>query len=124
MSATGDGGRSRSSRWAQARPGAMVVIVVLEIADFAVLPGTGDDFASAVREGNALVADVRGFHSARLGRCVETPGRFVLMVEWESLEAHTAFRESEKFVRRRELIGPFLAGAPRTDRVAEVPLSV
>ncbi|WP_211173670.1 antibiotic biosynthesis monooxygenase family protein [Pseudonocardia xinjiangensis] len=75
-------------------------------------------------EGNGPVADVPGFHSARLGRSVETTGQFVLMAEWESLEAHTAFRESEKFVRWRELIGPFLAGAPRTDHVAEVPLSV
>ena len=95
--------------------------VVLEIADFAVLPGKEDEFAAAVREGLALIANTPGYRSARLTRGVESPSRFVLLIEWESLEAHTVgFRESENYTRWRGLVGPFFDGAPRVEHVNDV----
>ncbi len=98
--------------------------MVLEIADIAVKPGSEDDFAAAVREGIRYVADTPGFGSARLTRGVESPGRFVLLIEWDSIEAHNVgFRESENFGRWRALIGPFVAGAPHVEHVNEVRLS-
>lgn len=98
--------------------------MVLEIADIAVKPGSEDDFAAAVREGIRYVADTPGFGSARLTRGVESPSRFVLLIEWDSIEAHTVgFRESENFGRWRALIGPHLDGAPKVEHVDEVRLS-
>jgi heme-degrading monooxygenase HmoA len=97
--------------------------MVLEIADITVLPGTDDDFAAAVNEGIRYVADTPGFRSARLTRCIETPRRFVLMIEWDNLEAHTVgFRESENFGRWRSHIGPFLDGQPRVEHFDDVAL--
>lgn len=98
--------------------------MVLEIADIAVKPGSEDDFAAAVREGIRYVADTPGFGGARLTRGVESPSRFVLLIEWDSIEAHTVgFRESENFGRWRALIGPHLDGAPKVEHVDEVRLS-
>jgi heme-degrading monooxygenase HmoA len=95
--------------------------VVLEIADFAVLPGKEDEFADAVREGLAYIADTPGFRSARLTRGIESTSRFVLLIEWETLEAHTVgFRESENFGRWRGVVGPFFDGAPRVEHVSDV----
>ena len=95
---------------------------VLEIADFAVLPGKEDEFAAAVREGLAYIAATPGFRSARLTRGVESPSRFVLLIEWDSLEAHTVgFRESENFARWRSVVGPFFDGAPRVEHFGDVP---
>jgi heme-degrading monooxygenase HmoA len=97
--------------------------MVLEIADIAVLPGTEEEFEAAVREGIRYVSDTPGFRNARLTRCIETPGRFVLLIEWDSVEAHTVgFRESENFGRWRGHIGPFLDGAPRVEHFDEVTL--
>ena len=97
--------------------------MALEIADIAVLPGTEEEFADAVREGIRYMSDTPGFRNARLTRCIETPGRFVLLVEWDSVEAHTVgFRESENFERWRSHIGPFLDGAPRVEHFDEVTL--
>ncbi len=99
--------------------------MVLEIADITVLPGTEDEFAAAVREGIRYVSDTPGFRNARLTRCIETPGRFVLLIEWDSVEAHNVgFRESDNFGRWRGVIGPFLDGAPYVEHVDEVPLSI
>jgi heme-degrading monooxygenase HmoA len=97
--------------------------MVLEIADIAVLPGTEEEFAAAVREGIRYVSDTPGFRNARLTRCIETPGRFVLLIEWDSVEAHTVgFRNSENYGRWRSHIGPFLDGAPRVEHFDEVSL--
>jgi heme-degrading monooxygenase HmoA len=97
--------------------------MVLEIADITVLPGTSDEFAAAAREGIRYVADTPGFRSAKLNRCIETPGRFVLLIEWDSVEAHTVgFRESENFARWRDHIGPFLDGQPRVEHFDDVAL--
>lgn len=98
--------------------------MVLEIADIAVKPGSEDEFAAAVREGLKYVSDTPGFGSARLTRGVESPSRFVLLIEWASVEAHNVgFRESENFGRWRALIGPHLDGDPRVEHVDEVPLT-
>jgi heme-degrading monooxygenase HmoA len=95
--------------------------MVLEIARFAILAGREDDFVSAYHEARELLAATDGFRSARMTRGVESPSRFVLLVEWESLEAHTEnFRESERFVRWRELIGPFFDGAPDVEHWVDV----
>ena len=95
--------------------------MVLEIADFAILPGREDDFIAAVGEGVALLRATPGFRSARMTRGVESPSRFVLLVEWEDLEAHTVgFRESDRFPRWRALIGPFFDGAPHVEHVTDV----
>lgn len=95
--------------------------MVTEIADFAVLPGTEDKFADAVREGLALVSGTPGFRQARLTRCIETPTRFVLLIEWDTLEAHTVdFRESENFPRWRALVGPYFDGAPHVEHFETV----
>jgi heme-degrading monooxygenase HmoA len=97
--------------------------MVLEIAEITITPGTGEEFAAAVREGIRYVADTPGFRSARLTKGIETPGRFVLLIEWDSLEAHTVgFRQSENFGRWRGHIGPFLDGEPRVEHFDEVSL--
>lgn len=95
--------------------------MVLEIADIAVLPGTEERFAAAVREGVTFMADTPGFRTARLTRGVESPSRFVLLVEWDSIEAHlVGFRESASFTRWRAVVEPFFDGAPRVEHVDDV----
>ena len=97
--------------------------MVLEVADITVLPGTQEEFSAAVREGIRYVSDTPGFRNARLTRGIESPGRFVLLIEWDSVESHTKnFRESENFTAWRELVGPFFDGAPNVEH-AEIAVS-
>ena len=95
--------------------------MITEIADFAVLPDKQEQFADAVREGLALAAQSSGFRGARLTRSIETPTRFVLFIEWDSVEAHTVgFRESELFPQWRAIVGPFFDGPPTVEHVEEL----
>lgn len=96
--------------------------MVLEIADFTVLEGHEGEFVAAYREAVALLRDTPGFRSARMTRGIESPRRFVLLVEWDTVEAHTAgFRGSERFGRWRALIGPHFDGVPQVEHFSDVP---
>jgi heme-degrading monooxygenase HmoA len=96
--------------------------MVLELADFAVLPGQEDAFAAAYRQAVAHLRASPGFRSARMTRGIESPSRFVFLVEWDDLESHTVgFRESERFTLWRAAVGPFFDGAPRVEHFTDVP---
>jgi quinol monooxygenase YgiN len=44
---------------------------------------------------------------------VEHPSTWLLLVGWDSVEAHTVgFRQSEGFTRWRAAVGPFFAAEP------------
>lgn len=87
--------------------------MVLEIAEFNIQPGQEEDFVAAFREARPLVEATEGFRSARMTRGIESSSTFVLLVEWDTLEAHTQnFRKSDRYPRWRALIGPYFAGDP------------
>ena len=96
--------------------------MVLELADITVQPGQEDAFVAAYHEAVAQIRASAGFRSIRIVRGIESPSRFVLLVEWDDLEAHTVgFRESERFTRWRAAVSPFFDGAPRVEHFADVP---
>jgi heme-degrading monooxygenase HmoA len=96
--------------------------MVLEVALIDVLPGHEDEFAAAYAKGHPVLAGARGCRSVRMTRGIETPTRFVLLVEWDTVEAHERnFRETERFTTWRSLIGPFLAAPPVVEHFRDVP---
>lgn len=95
--------------------------MVLEIADFHVKPGAADDFTAAYQTVRDLVATTPGCASVRMTRCVESPDRFVLLVEWESVEAHERnFRGGERFAAWRAAIGPHFDGPPLVEHFTDL----
>ena len=67
-----------------------------------------------------LVSQTTGCRSMRMTRGIETPTRFVLLVEWDSVAAHEDFRASERFGQWRALIGPHFAGPPVVEHFADL----
>ncbi|GAA0741849.1 antibiotic biosynthesis monooxygenase [Dactylosporangium roseum] len=95
--------------------------MVLEVALIDVLEGSEDEFAAAYRKGHEILASTPGCRSVRMTRGIETANRFVLVVEWDSVEAHLDnFRATERFAQWRALIGPFFDGAPRVEHFTDV----
>ena len=98
--------------------------MVLEVALVDVVPGQEDAFAAAYRKGRPILAGTPGCRSVRMTRGVESASRFVLLVEWDSVEAHlTNFRATDRFTRWRALIGPYFAGPPQVEHYTDVPAS-
>ena len=95
--------------------------MVLEHALISVRPGSQDAFEAALLEARAIISASAGFRSLELHRGVESPDRFLLLVEWETLEDHlVGFRESEAFAAWRALIGPYFASPPVMDHFVPV----
>jgi heme-degrading monooxygenase HmoA len=88
--------------------------MILEIADVRVTPGREDDFAQAIAQAlGSVMARAPGALAWQVHRCIETPARFVLQIQWAQLEDHTVgFRESPLFAEWRAIIGPFFALPP------------
>lgn len=86
--------------------------MVVEVAIFTTKDGHAEQFAAAYAQARESLAGSPGCRSVRMTRGVEDPGRFVLLVEWDTLEAHTeGFRGSERFTQWRALIGPHFESA-------------
>ena len=95
--------------------------MVLEVALIDVVPGQEDAFAEAYRAAHPILAGTPGCRSVRMTRGIESPARFVLLVEWDSVEAHTEnFRSTERFFRWRGLIGPYFARSPLVEHFTDV----
>lgn len=94
--------------------------MVLEVALIDVTPGSEAAFTAAFHEAKQLVADTPGFRTLRMTQGVETPTRFVLLVEWDAVEDHEVFRSSDAFPKWRALIGPHFANPPHVEHFADV----
>jgi heme-degrading monooxygenase HmoA len=95
--------------------------MVLEIANFSVLPGHEDAFITAYQGARELISVTPGCQSMRMTQGIETPTRFVLLIEWDSVEAHEAnFRASERYGPWRAAISPHFAEAPHVEHFDNV----
>ena len=95
--------------------------MVVEIAQIEVVPGQEDAFAAAYRTAHRLLIETPGCRGARMTRGVESPSRFVGIVEWDSVDDHLAnFRETERYERYRELLGPYLAAPPVVEHFTDL----
>ena len=98
----------------------MMAPMVTEIADITVHADSGDGVDAAFGRGVAHLAGAAGFGGARLNRSIETPERFVLLVEWDDVAAHEGFRSSPAFAEWRAEMGPFFARPPVVEHFTEV----
>ncbi|HEX4126014.1 MAG TPA: antibiotic biosynthesis monooxygenase [Acidimicrobiales bacterium] len=82
--------------------------MITEHAVLEIVAGQEDAFVDAMGEAKALIAASPGFVSLRVERCVERPGCFLLLVEWEHLEDHTeGFRGSAAYQEWRSALHHF-----------------
>ena len=91
--------------------------MILELADIRIQPGKQAKFEAAVRHGIETVASRSpGFIDYQVQKGIETPERYVLLLRWETLEAHTVgFREGPLFAQWRAIVGPFFAAPPAVE---------
>lgn len=82
--------------------------MILEIVTTQIKVGQEEAFEAAFKEASKLLASSKGYISHELQKCVETKGRYVNLVRWESVEDHmVGFRGSPQFQEFRALLTPF-----------------
>ena len=95
--------------------------MVLEVALLDVRPGEEKEFELAFQEAQLIISSMNGYQSHQLQRCVEHTSRYILLVNWETLEDHiVGFRESEQYKKWRELLHHFYDPFPIVEHFQKV----
>lgn len=91
--------------------------MVLEVAVLDVKPGQGARFEAAFAEAEPILTQSPGYLSHDLLRSVEQESRYLLLVRWESVEAHTVkFRGSAQYQSWRQLLHHFYDPFPEVEQ--------
>lgn len=91
--------------------------MILELADIHIQPGRQAEFEAAIVHGvDSVIAHAKGFLGYEIRKGIESAERYLLMINWATLEDHTVgFRQSESFAQWRAIVGPYFAEPPRVE---------
>jgi heme-degrading monooxygenase HmoA len=99
--------------------------VVVEHVLITVTPGREAEFEAEFPKARAVLDEAEGFLWGELHRFVERPSTFLVLLGWETLEAHTVtFRNSDLFPRWRAVVGPFFAEPPVVEHLRPVTAGI
>ena len=82
--------------------------MILEVVILDVIPSREKEFESAFVEASSIIASMAGYASHQLQHCLEKQNRYLLLVQWETLEAHTVgFRGSPQYQEWKKMLHHF-----------------
>ena len=82
--------------------------MILEAAILDVISGREAEFETAFAKASPIIASMDGYISHQLQHCMEIPNRYLLLVKWTTLEAHTVgFRGSPEYQEWKKLLHHF-----------------
>ncbi|WP_193161561.1 antibiotic biosynthesis monooxygenase family protein [Microbulbifer hainanensis] len=90
--------------------------MVLEVALLDVKAGEASAFEQAFARAQQIIAAMPGYISHQLQKCVEKERRYLLLVQWETLEDHTrGFRQSAAYLEWKALLHHFYDPFPEVE---------
>jgi len=90
--------------------------MILEVAILNVRPGHGTEFEGAFSEAQKIISSMAGYISHDLQRCIEDQNKYILLVNWETMESHTiGFRESPEYLEWKRLLHHFYDPFPTVE---------
>jgi heme-degrading monooxygenase HmoA len=90
--------------------------MILEVAILDVIPGQEVEFQTEFGTASSIISSMPGYVSHQLQRCLETRNRYILLVHWETLGAHTVgCRGSQKYQEWKTLLHHFYDPFPRVE---------
>jgi heme-degrading monooxygenase HmoA len=82
--------------------------MITEVVILDIISGREQEFETAFREASSIIASMAGYSSHQLQYCLEKENLYLLLVHWETLEAHTiGFRGSSEYQEWRKLLHHF-----------------
>ncbi len=95
--------------------------MILEMVRWQIKADQGSAFERAFKEAEHYLEEATGYQSHKLLNCMESPNRYSLLVEWDSLEDHTVgFQKSNSYQDYRNLIRPFFEPGTTMEHYASV----
>ena len=97
--------------------------MILEAVFLHIIAGKETEFEAAFKEASAIIRGAHGYISHELQRCLETPGKYLLLVRWDTLEDHTVgFRQSAQYQDWKHLLHHFYDPFPVVEHFEQVDL--
>ena len=95
--------------------------MIIEFAQLTIRPGSEEQFEAVFPTAIKVLGTSKGYLSHELRRSMETPNRYALIVQWQTLEDHTVgFRGSPAFTQWRGHVGPFFESPPAVEHFQSV----
>lgn len=97
--------------------------MILEAAFLNVKHGETTAFEAAFKQASAIIASMKGYLHHELQRCIEDSDKYLLLVQWETLEDHTeGFRNSDEYQEWKALLHHFYEPFPIVEHFEQVDL--
>ena len=95
--------------------------MVLEVAILDVKTSEEQKFEAAFSKAQTIIASMKGYVSHQLQRCIEQPNRYILLVNWQTLEDHTeGFRQSSQYLQWKQQLHHFYDPFPTVEHYETV----
>jgi heme-degrading monooxygenase HmoA len=90
--------------------------MILEVAILNVKKGLSDKFESNFQKAEKIISSMKGYISHQLKKCVEEDNKYILLVNWETIEDHEiGFRKSEEYKDWKVLLHHFYEPFPTVE---------
>lgn len=97
--------------------------MIFEVAILTIKLGLNEEFETAFQEASKIISSMPGYLSHELQKCVEVSNQYLLLVRWETLEAHTiGFRQSPEYQTWKQLLHHFYDPFPVVEHYESVSL--
>ncbi|MEK4031427.1 antibiotic biosynthesis monooxygenase [Pseudobacillus sp. FSL P4-0506] len=98
--------------------------MILEAAMLQVKRGREKEFEKTFKKASTIISSMNGYVNHTLQRCMEEQGKYLLLVNWETLEDHTVgFRESKEYQEWKELLHHFYDPFPLVEHFENIDFS-
>lgn len=97
--------------------------MLLEVVILNIKTDLDNDFESSFNKASSIISSVNGYLSHELHKCLEVEGKYLLLIKWETLEAHTVgFRSSPEYQEWKKLLHHFYEPFPTVEHFEKVEL--
>ena len=95
--------------------------MILETAVLQIKPNQQSAFEAAFAQAQTIIANMEGYQSHELQKCVEVENQYLLLVRWQTLEDHTeGFRGSVAYQEWKALLHHFYDPFPTVEHYEPV----
>lgn len=82
--------------------------MILEVVILNIKEGLSVEFEKVFEKAQLIISSMKGYKSHQLKKCIEEKDKYILLVEWETIDDHEiGFRKSEKYKEWKSLLHHF-----------------
>ncbi len=87
--------------------------MILEVALLNIKQNQSVDFEKSFQKAQKIISSMKGYISHQLKKCIEQDDKYILLVNWETIEDHQiGFRQSNEYQQWKKLLHHFYEPFP------------